>query len=614
MNHRDNSLRPPLEFLPVAGCVAILLCLVAGWPSDGLQLGLVWPIAVGAILLLVARLCQAVLLMCYRSGLKHNHSYRVSQIPLSRQRLFLGKGFAWHRLHRQRLHEVREIDLATSDAVGDAALHGVGLRRESKVWMNLSDRTGHTLVVGTTRVGKTRLAEMLIAQDIMRGECVIVLDPKGDIELLRRMASTAVQAGRCQHFHIFHLGFPKSSDAYNPVGEFGHVTEVATRIARQLPSGGNSAAFREFAWRFTNIVAQALVALGRCPDLQLVAQSITNIEGLFLEYGKYYLRQNGMVLPKGKGGSSIGRSGKHPKAVELANYLRDSNVTDPVLLGLISAFNYDKSYFDKVTASLLPLLEKMTTGEIGNLLIPSPDATAAGRVLRWRQVISGGGIAYVGLDALSDPEVAAAVGNSMLADLTSVAGEIYKHGIGSYGDDGRKKMPSICLHVDEFNELAKEEFIPLLNKSGGAGMQVTAYTQTASDMEAAVGDLARAEQMRGNMNTLIMLRVKNRETAELLTSKLQQVQVYTRVPDSSAGDGDSIGLLPEFSSRSGDRLVPIETGLLEPEDLMSLPKGHAFVLLSSGRLYKVKLPLLAEVNDVANGIDAIVAQVRSQNA
>ena len=40
---------------------------------------------------------------------------------------------------------------------------------------------------GTTRVGKTRLAELLIAQDIRRGEVVIVFDPKGDVDLLRRV-------------------------------------------------------------------------------------------------------------------------------------------------------------------------------------------------------------------------------------------------------------------------------------------------------------------------------------------------------------------------------------------------------------------------------------------
>ena len=33
-----------------------------------------------------------------------------------------------------------------------------------------------------------------------------------------------------------------------------------------------------------------------------------------------------------------------------------------------------------------------------------------------------------------------------------------------------------------------EEFIPLVNKGGGAGIQVTAYTQTLSDIQARIGN------------------------------------------------------------------------------------------------------------------------------
>ena len=485
MSYRDDKLRPPLEFLPVAGCVILLAGLAGGWPGDTLRLGLVQPVAAVVGLLLAARLCQLLSLLRYRRCLGRSSICRVSRIPMSRSRLFLGMGFSWQRRHKQRLHEAREADMPSGSS-GDAALHGVGAGRESRVWMDLSERNGHTLVMGTTRVGKTRLAEMLVAQDIMRGEGVMVLDPKGDIELLRRMASVAKEAGRSHHFRVFHLGFPESSSTYNPVGEFSHITEVATRLARQLPASGDSAAFREFAWRFTNIVAQAVVALGHKPDLELIARNITNMEGLFIEYGKHYLRERGMALPKGKDTAAKGRGGRHPLAVELANHFRASKVSDPVLLGLMNAFNYERNYFDKITASLLPLLEKMTSGATGRLLTPGKNAAAD--ELRWREVIAEGQIVYVGLDALSDPDVASAIGNSMLADLTSVAGEIYKHGIRSE-PGGKRSMPRVCLHVDEFNELAGEEFIPLLNKSGGAGIQVTAYTQTASDMEAAVGDL-----------------------------------------------------------------------------------------------------------------------------
>ncbi len=52
---------------------------------------------------------------------------------------------------------------------GNPVLHGVE-PDEVNVTMDLRERVGHMLVLGTTRVGKTRLAEVLITQDIRRGE------------------------------------------------------------------------------------------------------------------------------------------------------------------------------------------------------------------------------------------------------------------------------------------------------------------------------------------------------------------------------------------------------------------------------------------------------------
>ncbi len=45
--------------------------------------------------------------------------------------------------------------------------------------MDLRERVGHMLVLGTTRVGKTRLAEVLITQDIRRGISRLFLIRKG---------------------------------------------------------------------------------------------------------------------------------------------------------------------------------------------------------------------------------------------------------------------------------------------------------------------------------------------------------------------------------------------------------------------------------------------------
>jgi hypothetical protein len=42
------------------------------------------------------------------------------------------------------------------------------------------------------------------------------------------------------------------------------------------------------------------------------------------------------------------------------------------------------------------------------------------------------------------------------------------------------------------------------------GLQVTAYTQTLSDIEARIGNRAKAGQVIGNFNNLFMLRVARR--------------------------------------------------------------------------------------------------------
>ena len=95
--------------------------------------------------------------------------------------------------------------------------------------------------------------------------------------------------GRQEDVLIFHLGFPSVSARYNPIGHFARVTEVANRVANQLPSSGESAAFKEFAWRFVNIIAKTLVALETRPDYKQIHRHILHIDDLLLAYCQYWL-------------------------------------------------------------------------------------------------------------------------------------------------------------------------------------------------------------------------------------------------------------------------------------------------------------------------------------
>ncbi|MBF8164618.1 type IV conjugative transfer system coupling protein TraD [Pseudomonas mendocina] len=654
-------LRPAVELYTVAVCAAAaLLSLVAPWslalsPTIGLGSALAF-LAFGAI-----RLRDALVILRYRRNIRRLPRYVMTSrdVPVSQQRLFIGRGFRWEQRHTHRLTQTfrpefrryveptpayqlaRRLEerlefapfplsklakLTAWDIAlnplrplppvgGLPRLHGIE-PNEVDVSLPLGERVGHSLVLGATRVGKTRLAELFVTQDIRRRnatgehEVVIVFDPKGDADLLKRMYVEAKRTGREREFYVFHLGWPDFSARYNAVGRFGRISEVATRIAGQLSGEGNSAAFREFAWRFVNIIARALVELGQRPDYLLIQRHVVNIDALFIEYAQHYFARHEpkawdiIVQLEGRlNDKNIPRNmiGREKRVVALEQYLSQVRVYDPVLDGLRSAVRYDRTYFDKIVASLLPLLEKLTTGKTAQLLAPSYADLADPRpIFDWMQIVRKRAVVYVGLDALSDAEVAAAVGNSMFADLVSVAGHIYKFGI----DDGLPEALAgarvpINVHADEFNELMGDEFVPLVNKGGGAGLQVTAYTQTLSDIEARVGNRAKAGQVIGNFNNLFMLRVRETATAELLTRQLPKVDVYTTTLVSGATDSSDVHGPTDFTSNAQDRISTASVPMIEPAHVVGLPKGQAFALLQGGQLWKIRMPLPAPDPDEA---------------
>jgi conjugative coupling factor TraD (SXT/TOL subfamily) len=268
---------------------------------------------------------------------------------------------------------------------------------------------------------------------------------------------------------------------------------------------------------------------------------------------------------------------------------------NPVFDDLHHACKYDKEYFSKITASLGPLLKKLTTGKVSELLSPDYDNLEDKRpVLDWLQVIRNKQIVYVGLDALTDREVAGAVGNAMFSDLVSVAGRLYKFGLqDGFYKSARPTLdtPRICVHSDEFNEIIGDEFIPLLNKGRGAGFTVTAYTQTWSDIEARLKTAAKAGQVAGNFGTVVMFRCTETKTVEMLLGQLPKVPILRVVPASVSSDTPHGEEGIYYSSSNEDCFAHNEQRLITQTDVLNLPKGQAFCLLEGGKLFKLRIPL-----------------------
>ena len=626
---------------------------------------------------------------------------RVSELPVSNKVQYLGLGFAWTGVHTQRVYDLTQsenskytaksrgyerarnlevklehsrwwhwIAAFTSSArhdpkplcigilwfkiavwrlnpwepvpplEGDAWLHSVGLYEgEGPIWQDLGNRVGHTLVEGTTRVGKTRLAEVIICQDILRGDVVIVIDPKGDADLLLNMYAAAIRAGRADKFFFFHLGYPEISAQYNPIGSYGRITEVATRIASQMPGEGQSAAFREFVWGYVNQVAKGLTGIGEVPNYPLIKQYSQQLEPLYIrlidkllgekmpgyqaELKRY---QEIMRLEKAEQRRAAGLMDDYSRINRdrdaIARYLLFKHHADRLPLSdlerdtaqsLTKAFLTDQQYLSKLIASLDPFLEKMTTGAVAKLI--APDFLDPSRdVFDWTGIMLSGGIVYVGLDALSDQEVARTVGSSMLADLTSQYGRIYKEGRSQGLPDipGARRDRPIRVHIDEANEPADKNLIPSLNKAGGANVSVTAYTQTSSDFEARLGNKAYAAQMLGNFNTLIFFRVQDEATAKILIEKQRKVNVGHVLTYSGATDSSDVHSSVDFVSSTQSREQRQQMEMLTVTDLTKLPKGQFFMIMNGNQLYKGRVPWLipARGETVPENIREVAARMR----
>jgi conjugative coupling factor TraD (TOL family) len=643
----ENQFRKPVEFVSAVVCIACAVgALIYHFALGGVS---IWVTLFTALLLLanaMRRTKQGLEIFKFQMNLRWLPTYELKSddIPWSKKELFLGMGFYWDQSHTQRLFLARQPQnkhlrarnshyetarafernhpdhwrsRLTSKQVwwnpvsplpnvgGDPAIHGVE-PHEREVWMSILERVGHTVVLGTTRVGKTRFAEILITQDIHRGDVVIVVDPKGDVELLKRMYAEAARAGRSKDFWFFHLGYPEISDRYSPVSSIGRITEVATRLANQLPGEGQSAAFKEFVWLYVNILSRTMFALGMNPTYELLAQYAADIDTLAEKYFEAWLNKaypdwlNYFEGSDQEVDAQVKKTGRSRVAVQFLVMMRKKGWSDPIADGLSSILANDKARYQALINSLYPLLQKLTSGKVSELLSPKwEDVTDKRRIFDWDKIMNMGGIVYIGLDALSDPEVAAAVGNAMFADLTSTAGRRYKFGT-AYGQGTSESVASsrkVSIHADEFNELIGDEFVPLLNKAGGAGYQVAVYTQTWSDVEARLGSAAKAAQIGGNLNTMIMLRVKNTETAELLTDQLPKVNVYSSTLVSGSTGVQNPEDFADFGARTEDRLSSTEVPMLQPTDLVQLPKGQAFALIEGGQLVKLRLPLPSDESD-----------------
>lgn len=153
------------------------------------------------------------------------------------------------------------------------------------------------------------------------------------------------------------------------------------------------------------------------------------------------------------------------------------------------------------------------------------------------------------------------------------------------------KRRKVSIFIDEASEVVNEALLQLLNKARGADFSITIATQTFSDLAKRCGSKDAAMQLIGNCNTMYSLRVKDEETASVITSSLPNTTFYTKnISTGTMSDTYKENYKDSASISANtyiDRIFPSSA-------LMELPNFEYVAKLSDGRFVKGVIPILTD--------------------
>lgn len=556
-----------------------------------------------------------------------------SALPAMGSNLWLGWGYRWEPRHTQRAYEIMKRDLDevypppwwlkwagnTQDprkAKGLPWIHGLDMG-ERDVLLPFESLKGHCAIVATTGAIKTRLAALVIFQLAMRGDCVIVIDPKGDKDLREICRQAAALSGKPERFLMLHPAFASESVRLDLIKNWDRVSQVASRITMVLDSQETDN-FKEFCWMAVHRITNAMKFIGRRVSIQTLKtamESRNTVEHLTeLALRKFFTDQVPQLGEALERQLNVLRSEKarpqkgaiETSTLELGAMIRvfqdmvpetedearhrGMPVKPEELRGLIAILEAPREWFGKMIVSITPMLTKLTTDDLRGLLSPDYDDIEDPRpIMDMKRIIEGNHILYLGTDTLADEAVGRAIAAMALADASAVAAEIYNHGTASdRGEEPRR----VHVFIDEAGDAVCSPVIQQANKGRGAGFFIWALFQTFSDLvDKFSGNVPRAKKFIGNMNNLIVGASQDPDTMDLIVNKLGETAVVVRGQSIGIGSKtEDVGL--EFSANSSTSISEKDKEIFPRALLPSLPDLHYIGFFNRGELVKGRIPVL----------------------
>lgn len=510
--------------------------------------------------------------------------------------VFLGYGFVFTPKHARlldsKLKKISKHGSAFIDSFGSSCFDDLEFFANQKLFVTQKILTSHLLIFGTTGSGKTRLFDLLISQAIMRGDCVIIFDPKGDADLINKARYCCSHANRPLDFLRLDTENPQHSICFNPLSCFDNATEIGERISALMEDSASGSAFKNYANLAITAATIALLKLHKSLTLRNLKEAVGNndlnflalkltLENLvqkldFSEILNYWERLHKLIYDEKRLNAKI-------KALQgFYNYLIDKKFIDkdPDLEILFITCAIDKEYFAKVTNGVLPILASLTSGSRTSIL-SNEDLMQS---LDFSQIINAKKVLHIALPSLKDLKASQNLGKILLSDLTSKATAIYNQHISN------NKLPKskVCIFIDECGEVASSALVQLLNKARGANFSLTLAVQSFRDLVKNGGN-DQAIQILDNCNSKLILRVGSLETASVFCSCIDKTYLaYQNKSRSQSFNSNGCS-----DSQSSTEILKNDF-LISPQMLMGLKNLEYAACFGGNTLIKGRLPLIVK--------------------
>lgn len=396
--------------------------------------------------------------------------------------------------------------------------HGVDLNGDKnklqKIILSDKNRAGHFFCCGSTRVGKSRLAEHIIETDLRAGRSLVLVDPKGDIELFSKIVQVAYELGREDELIFINPLYPDLSAKTDPLLFYAQPEELVSHVVSGIDS--KEAFFLNVAEEVTSSIVNAILVLQKHGN-----QTYLNFSSILDKCSHSGLLQLSEML-----------SNYHSEEAREVKSFIDIQLQSP------------PDFFSKISSSLRTVLHSLSTGMMGKIVGKAQKNNFIKQLEEEKRVI-----VVIQTGSLITRRTAGTLARVLISTIQTFVGRRFA--------SGKRLSTPLSLVIDEFSNAAYMDIVELFNKAGGSGVWITALTQSIADLNRVIGPEA-TRQVLDNTNSKLFLRVNDPETADFISSCFSEKKYFSPI----------VSLNDNLMIREAKEM------LVEPGKAMNLPARH----------------------------------------